>query len=117
MGALIAEVAALGLAIAFTSPVSVVTVILLLSMSNGKRRALGFVFGWLIAIAVIGVLTVTVLHGQDFSSKQTDPSRGASAAEILLGCLLLIGSAVGYRRERGSTQSTPKWLDRVEQEV
>jgi len=114
VGPLIVEVAALGLAIAFTSPVSVVTVILLLSMSNGKRRALGFVFGWLIAIAVIGVLTVTVLHGQDFSSKHTDPSRGASAAEILLGCLLLFGSAFGYRRRKGSAQSTPKWLDRVE---
>ena len=34
VGTLIAEVAALGLAIAFTSPVSVVTVILLLSMST-----------------------------------------------------------------------------------
>jgi hypothetical protein len=33
VGTLIAEVAALGLAIAFTSPVSVVTVMILLSMS------------------------------------------------------------------------------------
>jgi hypothetical protein len=28
-------------------------------MSSGRRRALSFVAGWLIAIAVIGVLTVT----------------------------------------------------------
>ena len=114
MGTLIAEVAALGLAIAFTSPVSVVTVILLLSMSNGRRRALSFVAGWLIAIAVIGVLTVTVLQGQNFSSRQTDPSRVASALEILLGCLLLVGSAVAYRRRKGSTQSPPVWLDRLD---
>ena len=37
MGALVAEVAALGLAVAFTSPVSVVTVIVLLSMPSGRR--------------------------------------------------------------------------------
>ena len=114
MGTLIAEVAALGLAIAFTSPVSVVTVIILLSMSHGRRRALSFVAGWLIAIAVIGVLTVTVLQGQNFSSRQTDPSRAASAAEVLLGCLLLVGSAVAYRRRKGSTQSPPTWLNRLD---
>ena len=114
VGTLIAEVAALGLAIAFTSPISVVTVILLLSMSNGRRRALSFVAGWLIAIAVIGVLTVTVLQGQNFSSRQTDPSRVASALEVLLGCLLLVGSTVAYRRRKGSTQSPPAWLDRLD---
>jgi threonine/homoserine/homoserine lactone efflux protein len=114
VGTLTAEVAALGLAIAFTSPVSVVTVILLLSLSNGRRRAFAFVVGWLTAIAIIAVLTATVLHGQDFSSNQTSPSRAASIAEIVLGCLLLIGSAVAYRRRKGSTQSTPKWLDRLD---
>jgi hypothetical protein len=114
VGTITAEVAVLGLAIAFTSPVSVVTVILLLSLSNGRRRAFAFVFGWLTAIAIIAVLTATVLHGQDFSSKQTSPSRAASIAEIVLGCLLLIGSAIAYRRRKGSTQSTPKWLDRLD---
>ena len=43
MGTLVAEVAALGLAVALTSPVSVVTVIVLLSMPSGRRRAIAFV--------------------------------------------------------------------------
>jgi hypothetical protein len=116
VGTLVAEVAALGLAVAFTSPVSVVTVIVLLTMPSGRRRALAFVCGWLIAIAGIGALAVFVLHGQDFGSKHSSPSRGASALELLLGCLLLIGSAVAYRRRKPSKggASTPKWLDRVE---
>ena len=116
MGPLVAEVAALGLAVAFTSPVSVVTVIVLLSMPSGRRRALAFVCGWLLAIAGIGALTVFVLHGQDFGSKQSSPSRAASALEVLLGCLLLIGSAVAYRRRKPSKggASEPKWLNRVE---
>ena len=117
MGPLVAEVAALGLAVAFTSPVSVVTVIVLLSMPSGRRRALAFLCGWLIAIAVIGALMVFVLHGQDFASSSSSPSRAASALEVLLGSLLLIWAVVAYRRREPSKggQSTPKWLDRIEQ--
>jgi hypothetical protein len=116
MGTLVAEVAALGLAVAFTSPVSVVTVIVLLSMPSGRRRALAFVFGWLIAIAAIGAIAIFVLHGQDFSSKNSTPSRAASALEILLGSLLLLWAVVAYRRRKPSTKaaSEPKWLSRVE---
>ncbi len=117
MGTLVPEVAALGLAVAFTSPISVVTVIVLLSMPSGRRRALAFLCGWLIAIAVIGALMVFVLHGQDFASKSSTPSRAASALEVLLGSLLLIWAVVAYRRREPSKggQSTPKWLDRIEQ--
>jgi hypothetical protein len=116
VGPLVAEVAALGLAIAFTSPVSVVTVIVLLSMPQGRRRAFAFVGGWLLAIAGIGALAIFALHGQDFSTRQSTPSRAASSLEILLGCLLLIGGAIGYRRRRPSAgpASEPKWLSRVE---
>ena len=116
MGTLVAEVAALGLAVAFTSPVSVVTVIVLLSMPSGRRRALAFVCGWLIAIAAIGAIAIFVLHGQDFSSKSSTPSRAASALEILLGSLLLLWAVVAYRRRKPPKDgvSEPKWLSRVE---
>ena len=43
MATLIVNVAVLGLAVAFTSPVSIVTVIVLLGMPVGLRRALGFI--------------------------------------------------------------------------
>jgi hypothetical protein len=116
MGTLVAEVAALGLAVAFTSPVSVVTVIVLLSMPSGRRRAIAFVCGWLIAIAGIGAIAIFVLHGQDFSSKHSTPSRAASALEILLGSLLLLWAVVAYRRRKPAKEgvSEPKWLSRVE---
>jgi hypothetical protein len=116
MGTLVAEVAALGLAVAFTSPVSVVTVIVLLSMPSGRRRALAFVCGWLIAIAAIGAIAIFVLHGQDFSSKHSTPSRTASGLEVLLGSLLLLWAVLAYRRRKPSKEaaSEPKWLARVE---
>jgi hypothetical protein len=116
MGTLVAEVAALGLAVAFTSPVSVVTVIVLLSMPSGRRRALAFVCGWLIAIAVIGAIAIFVLHGQNFGSRHSTPSQAASALEILLGSLLLLSAVVAYRRRKPAKEgvSEPKWLSRVE---
>jgi hypothetical protein len=43
---LIPIVLGLGLAIAVCSPVSVVTVIVLLTMPSGRRRAIAFVVGW-----------------------------------------------------------------------
>jgi hypothetical protein len=116
MGTLVAEVAALGLAVAFTSPISVVTVIVLLSMRSGRRRALAFVCGWLIAIAAIGAIAIFVLHGQDFGSKHSTPSRAASALEVLLGSVLLLWAGAAYRRRKPSKEgaSEPKWLRRVE---
>ena len=89
-----AAVGALGLAVAFTSPVSVVTVIVLLSMPSGRRRAIAFLVGWLLAIAAIGTIMVFVLHGQDFSSRSSTPSRLASALEIVK-CLVDAGLPKG----------------------
>jgi len=116
MTTLVAEVAALGLAVAFTSPVSVVTVIVLLTMPAGRRRALAFVGGWLVALAVLGALTLFVLHGQDFGSRSSTPSRAASVIEIVLGCALLVWAVVAYRRREPSKggRSTPQWLGRIE---
>ena len=116
MGTLIAEVAGLGLAVALTSPVSVVTVIVLLSLPAGRRRGLAFLIGWLIALLVIAALMLFVLHGQNFGSRSSSPSRGASALEVLLGSLLLSWAVIAYRRREPSSgvPSTPKWLGRIE---
>ena len=116
MGTLILEVAALGVAVALTSPGSVVAVIALLSLSNGVRRVVAFIAGWLLAIAIISLLTAFVLHGQDFHSRSTTPSRAASVVEIVLGCLLLVVVVLMHRRPQHEpkSQSQPKWLAGIE---
>jgi hypothetical protein len=116
VGTLVAEVAALGLAVAFTSPVSVVTVIVLLSLPSGRRRGFAFLIGWLLALAAIAALMLFVLHGQNFGSRSSTPSRAASALEVLLGSLLLTWAIVAYRRREPASggASTPKWLQRIE---
>jgi hypothetical protein len=116
VGTLILEVAALGVAVALTSPGSVVAIIALLSLSSGARRGLAFIVGWLIAIGVIFALVILVLKGQDFHSRNTSPSRAASAVEIFLGCVLLLVVARMHRRPQHEpkSQSQPKWLARVD---
>ncbi|HET7759592.1 MAG TPA: GAP family protein [Gaiellaceae bacterium] len=116
MGTLILEVTALGVAVALTSPGSVVAVIALLSLSSGARRGLAFIVGWLIAIGIIFALVILVLQGQDFHSRNTSPSRAASAVEIFLGSMLLLVVAWMHRRpqHQPKNQSQPKWLGRVD---
>ena len=116
MATLIPILAGLGLAVAFTSPGSVVTMIVLLSMSSPLRRAIAFIVGWLIAIGILALIMIFVLHGQDFSSKSTTPSKTASIVEIVVGALLLFGSLRLYRRPRTDKgpESPPRWLDRLE---
>jgi len=116
LGTLLLTVLGLGLAIAVCSPVSVVTVIVLLSMPSGRRRGIAFVVGWMLAIAAIGAVVLFVLHGQDFSSHKTTPSRAASAVETLVGLVVLLASASAYRHraKRARSSETPKWLDRLD---
>lgn len=105
----------LGLAIAVCSPVSVVTVIVLLTMPSGRRRGIAFVLGWILAIVVIAVAVVAA-HGQDFSSHKTTPSRAASWIEIAVGLLAAIAALRSLRRrsQHVSTSETPKWLARLD---
>jgi hypothetical protein len=113
---LIPEALGFGLAVAFTSPGSVVAMIALLSMSSGVRRALAFLGGWILAIGLLALVLLFVLHGQDFSTKHTTPSRIASAVEVLLGVILFGVSAWAYRRPGRQSKSTskPAWLERVD---
>ena len=117
MQSLIPTVFGLGLAIAVCSPVSVVTVIVLLTMPAGRRRGIAFVLGWLLAVGVIAAVVVGFAHGQDFSSSKSTPSRAASWAEIAAGLLMVLAALHALRRRRSqgdSSGDTPKWLSRLD---
>jgi uncharacterized membrane protein len=87
-----------------------------MTMPAGRKRAVAFVVGWVLAIVIIGAVAVFVLHGQDFSSHKTTPSRTASALEIVLGCVVVIVSARAIRRRsrRPASLETPKWVARLD---
>lgn len=113
---LIPTVIGLGLAVAICSPVSVVTVIILLTMPSGRRRGIAFVVGWLAAIGVIGAVVVGLVHGQNFSSHRTTPSRAASWVEIAVGLIAVLAASRRLRRGPQAVSDTggPKWLDRLD---
>jgi Sap-like sulfolipid-1-addressing protein len=114
---LIPTVFGLGLAVAVCSPVSVVTVIVLLTMPAGRRRGIAFVLGWLLAVGVIAAVVVELSDGQDFSSNKTTPSRAASWAEIVVGVVMVLAALRALRRRRAqgdSSSETPKWLSRLD---
>jgi Sap-like sulfolipid-1-addressing protein len=97
--------------------VSVVTVIILLTMPAGRRRGIAFVVGWLLAVAVIGGLSVSLLHGQNFTSHKTTPSRLASGVEIIVGAVIVVVSTLTFRRRAKGAPSgeAPKWLGRLDE--
>jgi len=112
---LIASVALLGLAVAVSSPTSVIAVLVLLSMPSGLRRSYAFVGGWVATIGVIG-LFVAFFPTFDFSSSRSTPSRAASIAELALGCFLIAAAVVLQRRPRSSgarKDPVPDWLVRL----
>jgi Sap, sulfolipid-1-addressing protein len=114
---LIVVIAGFGAAVALTSPGSVVTVIGLLSMSSGLRRALAFIAGWLVSIGIIVLLVVFVLQGDEFRSRHGQPSRVVSSFEILLGVVLVVVSARALRQPHVQPKShaQPAWLARLDQ--
>jgi hypothetical protein len=111
---LIPSVALLGLAIALSSPTSVLAVYVLLGMPNGIRRAVTFVIGWLVTIGLIGVLVV-VLPTFNFKSSHTTPSRAASVMEVVLGAALVGAALLLYRRPTNDNPKdpVPDWLVRL----
>ena len=70
MQTLLVSVVLLGLAVAFSSPTSVLAVYVLLTMPSGLRRSVAFVGGWIATIALIGVIVV-VFPATDFHSSHT----------------------------------------------
>ncbi len=108
------SVALLGLAVAFSSPTSVLAVYVLLGMPAGVRRAIAFVGGWLLTIGLIGAMVV-VFPAFDFHSSRTTPSRTASIAELVVGALM-VGAAVALHRRPASAEPkdpVPEWLVRL----
>ncbi len=116
---LILTVAVLGIAVAFSSPVSVIAVIALISMPAGIRRAIAFLIGWIAAIALITAVVLAFPSG-DFSSSRSNPSRAASALELLIGVALVVAAVVILRRPKPAPADpeevkdpTPEWLVRI----
>ena len=114
MQTLIVSVVLLGLAVAVSSPTSVLAVLVILEMTSGVRRGVAFVVGWVATIALFGVVLV-LFPAFDFQRSQTTPSRAASVAELVIGVALVVVATVVHRRPAAETPKDPipGWLTRL----
>ncbi|HEX4520644.1 MAG TPA: GAP family protein [Gaiellaceae bacterium] len=100
--------AALGVAI---SPLPIVAVVLMLVTPRGRVNGPLFVLGWLVGLALVGVLVLSISNGAD-ATGSSGPATWVDWLFLVLG-LGLIGLAFkGWqgRPREGEEPATPKWM-------
>ena len=97
-------------------PVPVAGFILLLSTTDGTKKGLAYIAGWVACLVatVVGTLAVTGGHPPRAHSL---PGRGVSAATVLLGVILVTFAVIERRRLRAGPRAPkppPKWASKVD---
>lgn len=98
--------AAVGIAL---SPFPIIAVILILGTPRAKANGLGFGLGWLIGLATVGLLVLTLASGGDSDSTT------ATIVDLLrialgVGLLFLALKQWRNRPRAGEEAPTPKWM-------
>ena len=97
------------------SPIPIIGVVLMLVTPRARSNSLMFVVGWLVGLAVVGTIGLTVASAAS-ASDNGSPSSGADTFQIVLGALLLIFALRQWRKrpKAGSEQEMPKWMSTVD---
>jgi threonine/homoserine/homoserine lactone efflux protein len=97
------------------SPFPIIGVVLMLVTPRARVNAPVFVVGWLIGLAVVGTIGLTVASAAG-ASDNGSPSDGANTTQIVLGALLLLFALRQWRKRPrpGEPAPMPKWMDTVE---
>jgi Sap, sulfolipid-1-addressing protein len=114
MGNAIGQVLPLAVGVAL-SPVPIIAVALMLMSQRARLNGPVFVIGWLVGLAVIGVVVLAVAGPADASSNG-EPATWISVLKLVLGLLLVLLAARQWRgRPRlGQEVEAPKWMGSVE---
>ncbi len=112
---MVIDLVLIGLAMAFY-PIALTIFILLLASRHGPRKGAGFIFGWLVALAVVAAATI-LATGDEPPASGTAPSTGILAVKIVLGVVLL---AIAERQRRRIGQprqrkEEPRWQARIDE--
>jgi hypothetical protein len=114
MGAAIGQILPLAVGVAL-SPVPIIAVALMLMSQRARLNGPLFVIGWLIGLAVIGVVVLAVAGPADASS-DGKPATWVSVLKLVLGLLLLLVAVRQWhgRPRPGQEVEAPKWMGSVE---
>jgi hypothetical protein len=114
MGNAIGQVLPLAVGVAL-SPLPIIAITLMLMSQQGRLNGPAFVIGWLVGLAVIGVVVLAVAGPADASSNG-EPATWVSILKLVLGLLLVLLAARQWRgRPRpGQEVEAPKWMGSIE---
>ena len=97
------------------SPVPIIAVVLMLTSRRARSNGPAFVIGWLIGLAVIGAIVLSVA-GPAGASKSGSPATWVSWVKIVLGAALLLVAVRQFRgRPKDSDEAAlPKWMASID---
>jgi threonine/homoserine/homoserine lactone efflux protein len=110
----IGNVLALAIAAAI-SPFPIIGVVLMLVTPRARTNGPIYVAGWLLGLAVLGTIGLTVASSAG-ASDHGSPSTTANVVQIVLGTALLIFAVRQWlkRPKPGSEPAMPAWMSRVD---
>ena len=93
------------------SPFPIIAVVLMLVTPRGRVNGPVFILGWLVGLAIVGAIMLSVAKGAD-ASEGVRPRRGSRCLELVLGVLLLLVAVKQFRGRphEGEEAPTPKWM-------
>lgn len=97
------------------SPVPIIAVVLMLTSRRARSNGPAFVIGWLIGLAVIGAIVLSVA-GPAGASKSGSPATWVSWVKIVLGAALLLVAVRQFRGrpKDGDEAALPKWMASID---
>jgi threonine/homoserine/homoserine lactone efflux protein len=97
------------------SPIPIIGVVLMLVTPRARTNSLAFVVGWLVGLAVVGVVGLTVASAAG-ASDGGESSSGADTFQVVLGVVLIAFALRQWRKrpKAGEEAAMPKWMDAVD---
>jgi threonine/homoserine/homoserine lactone efflux protein len=97
------------------SPLPIVAVILMLFTAHGKANSIAFVAGWIVGLAAVGAVVLSLSDAADVSS-DSDASDGSGGVLVVIGVLLIVAAVRRWRRRprAGEVATPPKWMSRID---
>jgi hypothetical protein len=97
------------------SPVPIIAVVLMLTSRRARSNGPAFVIGWLIGLAVIGAIVLSVA-GPAGASKSGSPATWVSWVKIVLGAALLLVAVRQFlgRPKDSDEAALPKWMASID---
>ena len=114
MGLGISEVLTFAIGVAI-SPVPIMAVILMLFSQRAKVNGPAFLFGWVLALAVVSAVVYVLSHDGNVATSSTAMD-SVSWGKIVLGVVLLALGRRNWRKRRaaGGEPAMPKWMATVD---